>query len=190
MQIEPKRQCYPLTTHFALTSAWSRYSRAHCRPLRTTPQMKSPQRSHHVWVVGPAGWKRWPRPGTGCLAGLRAVPGAMRSALARSSRVRPGPARRTGASSLSSMSSGSEDMARSAQAPAGSGLKVRARQAPMWRRPWIQAQRQERAEESSSVETRVPRLCRPAGGVRRRRQQRGNLAESPPSLPSLPSSPE
>lgn len=127
-QLEPQRRCCPLTTRFALASAWGRYSRTHCRPLRTTPQMKSPQRSHHVCVVGPAGWKQWPRPGTGCLAGLRAVPGGMRSALARSSRVRPGRARCTGASSRSSMSSGSADMARSAQAPAGSGReRVRGR---------------------------------------------------------------
>lgn len=112
-QLDLQLQRCPLTTRFALASAWGRYSRAHCRPLRTTPQMKSPQRSHHVCVVGPAGWKRWPRPGAGCLAGWRAVPGAMRRALARSSRVRPGPARRTGASSRSSMSSGSADMARS-----------------------------------------------------------------------------
>lgn len=111
-QLGPQRRVCPLAARFAPASSWVRYSRAHCRPLRTTPQMKSPHRSHHVCVAGPAGWNRWPRPGTCCLE-LRAVPGAMRSALARSSRVRPGAAQRSGASSRSSMSSGSADMARS-----------------------------------------------------------------------------
>jgi hypothetical protein len=108
--------CLPFRSRWLCGAA---YSRAHCRPLRTTPQMKSPQRSHHVCVVGPAGWKRWPRPGTCCCDGLRVVPGAMRRALARSSRVRPGPMRPDGASSRSSMSSGSADMARSGRCCSG-----------------------------------------------------------------------
>lgn len=91
--------------------------------------MKSPQRSHHVCVVGPAGWKRWPRPGTCCWDGLRAVHGAMRRALARSSRVRPGPMRPAGASSRSSMSSGSADMARSGRGSTGLDAGGRGRRA-------------------------------------------------------------
>lgn len=125
--------------------------------------MKSPQRSHHVCVVGPAGWKRWPRPRTGCLAGWRAVPGEMRTALARSRRVRPGPARRAGARSRSSMSSGS-DMARSAGLGPALGASDRSRggrapgRAPTQRRPGdpggaeTQAERRERARGAAPGE--------------------------------------
>lgn len=182
----PQRRCCPLATRLSPASAQGRYSRAHCRPLRTTPQMKSPQRSHHVCVVGPAGWKRWPRPGTSCLAALRAVPGAMRSALARSSRVRPGAAHRAGARSRSSMSSGSADMALSGQesrrlwAQASAGRAGQRGGPRCGAAPGIQAERRE-----SGGERRNGNLGARAVSARRRSGAAGSARGCSRGVPAL-----
>lgn len=153
-------------------------------PLRTTPQMKSPHRSHHV-RRGPAGWKRWPRPGDPLPCGVASC--ARRDSaqcIAHAEPSAPWAAHRSGASSRNSMSQAQRTwfvgpgsgrfwaLASAGRAGRGAG--------PDSAPPGFR-QSGGRAEESRAMKPGRPRCVGPQAEGRRARLGAA-LSESPPSV--------